>query len=129
MSREIVSGPDLPVHGPYSPAVRVGGLLFVSAQPGLDPATGAVPAGGVDAECRQALRNLERVLTAGGSGLALVARTTLLYTDPADLPAINAVYAEFFPADPPARSAAVVTLAAGRRLVVDAIAAVADGDR
>lgn len=127
MSREIVTGPDLPVQGPYSPAVRVGDLLFVSAQTGIDPATGAVPPGGVGAECRQALRNLERVLTAAGTTLRSLARTTLFYTDLDHLPAINQAYAEVFPADPPARSAALVGLAGGRRISIDAIAAVSGG--
>ncbi|WP_035841400.1 RidA family protein [Kitasatospora azatica] len=122
MSRDIVRSPDLPVHGPYSPAVRAGELLFVSAQTGLDPATGAVPEGGAAAECRQALANLAQVLAAAGSGLDQVVRTTLFYTDLADLPAINEVYAEVFAIDPPARSAAVVTLAGGRRVSIDAIA-------
>ncbi|WP_035805141.1 RidA family protein [Kitasatospora mediocidica] len=122
--RETVSSPGLPVHGPYSPAVRAGGLLFVSAQPGVDPATGTVPDGGAAAQCRQALRNLEHVLRVAGADLRDVVRTTVLYTDLADLPAINAAYAEAFPADPPARTAAVVGLAGGRLVSIDAIAAI-----
>jgi 2-iminobutanoate/2-iminopropanoate deaminase len=125
VNREAVNGPELPVHGPYSPAVRAGGLLFVSAQTGIDPATGTVPDGGAGAECRQALRNLARVLAAAGCGLADVVRTTLFYTDLADLPAVNEAYAEAFPDAPPARSAAIVGLAGGRRVSVDAIAVAA----
>jgi 2-iminobutanoate/2-iminopropanoate deaminase len=122
MPHETVHSTELPVHGPYSPAVRAGGLLFVSAQTGLDPASGAVPEGGAGAECRQALANLARVLAVAGSGLDQVVRTTLFYTDLADLPAINEAYARAFPADPPARSAAIVGLAGGRRVSIDAIA-------
>jgi 2-iminobutanoate/2-iminopropanoate deaminase len=123
MTRDTVHGPDLPVHGPYSPAVRAGGLLFVSAQTGLDPATGALPPGGAGPECRQALANLATVLAAAGRTLDAVVRTTLFYTDPADLPAVNEAYAAAFPSHPPARSAAVVGLAGGRRVSIDAIAA------
>lgn len=122
--REVVGSAELAVHGPYSPAVRAGELLFVSAQPGVDPGTGAVAGGGAGAQARQALRNVERVLAAAGAGLADVVRTTLFYTDLADLAAINDAYAQAFPLDPPARSAAVVGLAGGRLVSIDAIASV-----
>lgn len=120
--REIVDGADLPVHGPYAPAVRVGELLFVSAQAGVDPATGTVRAGGTEAQCRQAILNLERVLRAAGADLRAVVKTTVFYTDSDDLQAINRVYAETFPIDPPARAAAIVRLAGGRSISIDAIA-------
>ncbi|MGW7413190.1 RidA family protein [Streptomyces sp. NPDC054863] len=117
--------PDLPVLGPYSPATRVGGLLFVSAQTGVDPRTGTVREGPFESECRQAFANLERVLLVGGSSLALVAKVTVFYADPGQLTALNTVFADVFPQAPPARSAAVVTLAGGRRISVDAVAALA----
>jgi 2-iminobutanoate/2-iminopropanoate deaminase len=123
MSHEVVTGADLPpALGPYSPVVRVGNLLFLSAQAGVDPATGTVPEGGFEAECRQAFANLARALTASGSDLAHVVRTTVFYADVQDLPTLNKVYSEAFPANPPARSAAIVGLAGGRRVSVDAIA-------
>ncbi|WP_367049122.1 RidA family protein [Streptomyces sp. Je 1-332] len=112
----------MPVHGPYSPAVRVGDFLFVSAQSGVDPATGTVPADGAEAECRQALLNLERVLHAAGTDLRAVVKTTVFYSDPDDLPAINRVYAETFRVDPPARAAVIVRLAGGRSVSIEAIA-------
>jgi 2-iminobutanoate/2-iminopropanoate deaminase len=122
--REIISGPDLPRLGPYSPAVRVGQLIFVSAQAGVDPATGAVPAdGGFDAECRQAIANLATVLRAAGADLRDIVRTTVFYTDLANLPTINNVYADVFADEPPARSAALVGLPGGRLIAIDAIAA------
>jgi 2-iminobutanoate/2-iminopropanoate deaminase len=125
MSHEVVSGPDMPRPlGPYSPVVRVGNLLFLSAQTGLDQATGAVPDGGFEAECRQAFANLGKALRAAGSDLGHVVKTTILYADLADLPTVNRVYSDVFPADPPARSAAIVGLAGGRRISVDAIAVV-----
>ncbi|HET6215185.1 MAG TPA: Rid family hydrolase [Micromonosporaceae bacterium] len=126
MTHEVVTGADLPpALGPYSPVVRVDNLLFLSAQAGVDPATGTVPEGGFEAECRQAFANLARALSASGSDLAHVVRTTVFYADVQDLPVVNKIYAETFPTDPPARSAAIVGLAGGRRISVDAIAVVA----
>ncbi|MFI6444923.1 RidA family protein [Kitasatospora sp. NPDC050543] len=122
-----VTSPEIQVLGPYSPAVRVGGLVFLSAQTGVDPQTGAVPDGPFEAECRQAFTNLERVLRVADSRLDLVAKVTVLYTDLADLGTLNAVFAEVFPENPPARTAAVVTLPGGRRISVDAIAAAGPG--
>jgi 2-iminobutanoate/2-iminopropanoate deaminase len=123
VKREVVQSPDLPTPlGPYSPVVRADNLLFVSAQAGVDPATGKVPDGGISAECRQAVANLARALTAAGSDISKVMRITLFYTNLEDLPAINAVFAETFPTDPPARSAAIVGLAGGRSVSIDAIA-------
>jgi len=122
---EVISGADLPAFGPYSPAVRAGQLIFVAAQVGVDPDTGVPPASCAD-ECRQALRNLARVVERAGSDMRHVVRTTLLYTDFGDLPAINEVYAEVFPTDPPTRTSARVGLPGGRRIAIDAIAAVVD---
>lgn len=125
MKREVVQSPVLPKPlGPYSPVVRAGDLLFVYAQAGVDPATGKVPGGGITAECRQALANLGQALSAAGSDLSKTVRVTLFYTDLDDLPAINAVFAETFPAEPPARSAAIVGLAGGRSVSIDAIAVI-----
>lgn len=120
---DVISGDDLPVLGPYSPAVRAGGLVFVSAQAGIDPSTGDAPAtGGFEAECRQALTNLGRVLERAGSDLRHVVRTTVFYTDLADMPAINTTFADVFPVPAPARSSALVGLPGGRRISIDAIA-------
>jgi 2-iminobutanoate/2-iminopropanoate deaminase len=125
MYHEVVTSADMPrALGPYSPVVRAGNLLFLSAQTGLDQATGTIPDGGFDAECRQAFGNLRTALRAAGSDLDHVVKTTILYTDLADLPTVNKVYAEVFPTDPPARSAAIVGLAGGRRISVDAVAVV-----
>ena len=126
---DVISGDDLPVLGPYSPAVRAAGLVFVSAQAGIDPLTGDAPAtGGFEAECRQALTNLGRVLERAGSDLRHVVRTTVFYTDLADMPAINAAFADVFPAPRPARSSALVGLPGGRRISIDAIAVAAYPD-
>ncbi|MDT4991374.1 MAG: 2-iminobutanoate/2-iminopropanoate deaminase [Actinoplanes sp.] len=126
MAHEVVTNTDLPrPHGPYSPVVRVGEVLYLSAQAGVDPATGAVPDGGFDAECRQVFANIERALKASGSDLGHIVKTTVFYVDLQELPTINKVYADVFPHDPPARSAAIVGLAGGRRISIDAIAILA----
>ncbi|WP_067470372.1 RidA family protein [Nocardia amamiensis] len=125
MTNELVEGADLPITlGPYSPAVKVGDLVFVSGQAGVDPVTKQVPDGGFEAECRQAFSNLAKVLKSVDADLDHIVKTTVLYADPALLPVINAVYTETFPVNPPARTAAIVRLAGGRQITVDAIAVV-----
>lgn len=125
MAHEVVTHADLPRPlGPYSPVVRVGDVLYLSAQTGVDPATGAVPEGGFEAECRQVFANLQRALLASGSDLRHIVKTTAFYTDLQNLKTMNDVYADIFPQDPPARSAAIVGLAGGRRISIDAIATI-----
>jgi 2-iminobutanoate/2-iminopropanoate deaminase len=124
MTPETVSGAGLPTpNGHYSPAVKVGDLLFLSAQTGVDQATGKTPTGFGD-ECRQVFTNVETVLVACGSTLTDVVRAVVLYTDVAHLPEINAVFADVFPVAPPARTAAVVGLAGGRRISIEVTAVV-----
>jgi len=109
--------------GPYSQAVRVDRLIFTAGQIGLDPATGEMVAGGVEAQTRQVLGNLKRVLEAAGSGLEAVIKTTVFLQDMGDFAAMNAVYAEFFPAEPPARSTvAVAGLPKGALVEIEAVA-------
>lgn len=123
MHREVLSGGDLPkLLGHYSPVVKVGSLLFLSAQTGVDQATGKVPEGGFEAECRQVFVNIANVLAACGSGLENIVRASVLYTSLDDLPTINAVFAEALPKDPPARTAAIVGLAGGRRISIEVTA-------
>jgi 2-iminobutanoate/2-iminopropanoate deaminase len=90
--------------GPYSLGVKAGQLMFVSGQLGLDPGTGALVAGGVEAETRQALKNLKAILEAGGCSLNQVVKTTVFMQDINDFGRMNIVYAEFFTENPPARS-------------------------
>lgn len=94
--------------GPYSIAVKANGFVFTSGQLGIDPTTGALVEGGVEAETRQALLNLKAVLEAAGSGLDQVVKTTVFLRDMNDFSRMNAVYAQFFTQDPPARSAVQV---------------------
>lgn len=87
MDREVVTGPDLPSQiGPYSQAVRAGGFLFVSGQPGVDPSTGEAAGATFSEQARQAFANLDAVLRAGGSRPALVVNTTVLVADQGSFP-------------------------------------------
>ena len=117
--------------GPYSHGVRSGRWVFTSGTIGNDPATGKLVAGGVVAETRQALTNLGGTLRAGGTSLAQVLKTTVFLVDLGQFAAMNAVYAEFFPQDPPARSTIQVGgLPGGASVEIEAVAVVpeADGD-
>ena len=109
--------------GPYSQGISTDDLVFCSGQVGLDPATGELVAGGVEAQCERAIRNLEAVLDAGGCTLADVVKTTVFLVDIADFAAVNARYARFFPDPPPARSTfAVAALPKEARIEIEAIA-------
>jgi 2-iminobutanoate/2-iminopropanoate deaminase len=113
MDRHVVTGAELPPSiGPYSHAVRAGGFVFVSGQPGVDPATGAV-AESFGGQARQAFANLATVLRVAGSRPDLVVSTTVLVADQADFPELNTVFAGFFPTDPPARMTMQVPLPRG----------------
>jgi 2-iminobutanoate/2-iminopropanoate deaminase len=93
--------------GPYSQAVRVGDLLYTSGQVSLDPATGALVAGGIREQTERVIENLQAVLAAGGASLAQVFKTTVFLKDMGDFSAMNEVYARHFAGDgivSPARS-------------------------
>jgi 2-iminobutanoate/2-iminopropanoate deaminase len=114
--------------GPYSQAVRTGNMVFTAGQIGLDPATMEIVSGGVEAETRQVLNNLRQVLEAAGSGLTYVVKTTVFLRDMADFPKMNAIYADFFPENPPARSAVeVAALPKGVAVEIEAVALIAPG--
>jgi len=104
----------------------MGDVVYVSGQTGIDAASGAVPEGDFDAEARQAFANLRQVLEAAGSSPARVAKVTVWLSDAANFPTLNAVFGEFFPADPPARSTPIVALPRGLRISIEAIAGVGD---
>ena len=111
--------------GPYSQAIDSGaGLVFISGQLPIDPATGAFPEGGIQAQTRQSLTNAKAILEAAGLGLGNVVKTTVFLADMADFTAMNEVYAQFFTAPFPARSAvAVKTLPKGALVEIECIAA------
>jgi 2-iminobutanoate/2-iminopropanoate deaminase len=101
--------------------------VFSSGQLGLDPLSGAIVEGGIEAETRQALLNLKAVLEAGGSGLDQVVKTTVFLRDIAEFARMNAVYAEFFKENPPARSAIqVAALPKNGAVEIEAVALVPD---
>ena len=124
MRETITTGNAPAAIGPYSQAIRAAGLLFCSGQIPLDPATGKMVDGGIQAQTERVLLNLEAVLAAGGTTLASVVKTTVYMTDLADFPAMNAVYGRFFPQDPPARATIqAAKLPAGALVEIDAVAA------
>ncbi len=109
--------------GPYSQAVQIDTLVFTAGQIGLEPATMEIVPGGIEAQTRQALNNLSYVLEAAGSGLNYVVKTTVFLQSMNDFPVMNAIYAEYFPENPPARSTvAVAALPKGALVEVEAVA-------
>ena len=115
--------------GPYSQAVKAGGVLYCSGQIALDPLTGAmVGAGDVEAETRQVLSNLKAVLEAGGSSPSQVLRTTVFLADLADFALVNGIYAEGVGEGvSPARACVeVAALPKGARVEIDCIALAAE---
>ncbi|MBC7249437.1 MAG: RidA family protein [Anaerolineae bacterium] len=126
MSREVISTPKAPAAvGPYSQAIRVDNLVFTAGQVAIDPQQGKLIEGDVAAQTRQVLTNLSAVLEAAGSSLSQVLKTTVFLKDIHDFAAMNAVYAEFFPQNPPARSAVqVAALPLGALVEIEAVALV-----
>lgn len=110
--------------GPYSQAVQTGNMLFVSGQIPIDPATGAFAGEDIATQTRQSLTNISNILAAAGYSMNDVVKTTVLLADIADFAAMNAVYAEFFTENKPARAAfAVKDLPRGALVEIEAIAA------
>ena len=111
---------------PFSEAVRVGDVLYLSGSIGID-ATGALVPGGIEAETRQILTNIRDVLQRHGSSMDRVIKVTAMLADMAEWPAMNAMYAEHFPVNRPARSAFGTSgLALGARLELECVAMIAD---
>ena len=116
--------------GPYSQAVRSGSLLFLSGQVGLDPETGALVEGGVEAQARQALRNLEHVVREAGGAIGDIVKTTIFVVDLGDFAKVNQVYADFFGESRPARSTVEVSrLPLGAAVEIEAVAILKSGSR
>ena len=122
--RRVIRSDEAPAAiGPYSQAIVSGGLVWASGQIALDPETGLLLEGGIEAQTRRTLTNLKAVLEAGGSGLDRVLRATVYLADMADFAVFNQVYAEFFREDPPARACIEVSaLPKGARIEIDAVA-------
>lgn len=111
--------------GPYSQAIQVGNLVYTSGQLPIDPATGAFPEGGIKEQTRQSLLNVQAILAEAGLTMSQVVKTTVFLADMGDFADMNAVYADFFTAPYPARSAvAVKTLPKGALVEIEVVAAV-----
>jgi reactive intermediate/imine deaminase len=123
VEREVIRVPGSLEGLPFSSAVRVGNTLYLSGQIGTLPGTRELAPGGVAAETRQTLENIKRVLAHAGSSLDRVVKCTVFLTDIADYQAVNAVYQEYFPVDPPARSAMAGSgLALGAKVEIECLA-------
>ena len=116
--------PDAPAAiGPYAQAIRSGDLLFCSGQVPIDPRTGNLVAGDIEAQARQVMENLREVLLAGGATWESVVRATIYLTNLSDFAAVNRVYGEYVGPVPPARATVQVSaLPKGAAIEIDAIA-------
>ncbi len=124
MKRVIATDQAPSAIGPYSQALMVGNMLFVSGQLPLDPTTGEFPPGDIEKLTEQALQNIMSIVEAAGFEARDVVKTTCLLADLADFQRFNETYARFFPTEPPARETYQVTaLPRGARLEISAICA------
>lgn len=111
--------------GPYSAGIKTAHYIFTAGQLGIVPESGNIIEGGVEYETRQALINIQHILEEAGSSLRLVVKTTVFLRDMDDFPRMNAIYAEFFSEDPPARSTIqVAALPKASAVEIEAIALV-----
>jgi 2-iminobutanoate/2-iminopropanoate deaminase len=126
--REIIKTSNAPAAiGPYSQGIKTsaGKMIFTAGQIPLDPATGRLIEGDIAAQTRRALDNVKAILAASGAGLENVIKTTVFMADLGEFAAMNEVYAEYFSANPPARSTIEVkALPRGAKVEIDAIAVV-----
>jgi 2-iminobutanoate/2-iminopropanoate deaminase len=126
--RQPVTAPDAPnPAGPYSHAVRSGGMLYCSGQVPIDPGTGSIVDGSIGDQARQCLDNLTTVCAAAGATLSDAVRMAIYVTDISTFSQVNEVYAGYFPSDPPARTTiGVASLPGGAQIEMDAIVALPD---
>jgi 2-iminobutanoate/2-iminopropanoate deaminase len=129
MNRRVIKSNKAPAAlGPYSVAISTDRMVFTSGQIGLDPASGELVEGGIEGQTRQVLTNLKNVLEASGSSLESVVKTLVFLKDMGDFSKMNAIYGEFFPQDPPARSTvAVAGLPKGALVEIEVTALLIDG--
>jgi 2-iminobutanoate/2-iminopropanoate deaminase len=123
-TKEILATSEAPpAIGPYSQGIRFGNLIFASGSAGVDPETRKLVEGGIEAQTRQTLINLSKILESAGSSLSQVLKTTVFLEDMNEFARMNAVYAEFFDPDPPARSTIqAAALPLGAAVEIEAIA-------
>ena len=124
MKREVVHTDKVPpARVPLSQAIKAGDWIFASGQLGNDPKTGKLAEGGIGPETRQVCENLKAVLEAAGSSLARVVKVTIYMVDLNELMAMNQVFGEYFPVDPPARTTfECARLVANARVEIEAVA-------
>ena len=122
--RDVVSTKDAPqAIGPYSQAIKAGGFVFLSGQIAIDPATANVIQGDVAAQTERVLKNLSAILTAAGTSLERVVKTTVFLKNMSEFAAMNEVYGRFWKSAPPARSTVeVAKLPSGALVEIEAIA-------
>jgi 2-iminobutanoate/2-iminopropanoate deaminase len=109
--RKVVKSKKAPrPRGPYSPAIVSGGFVFVAGQAAINPETDEMELGDVQAETRRTLENIKAILEAAGSSLKDVVRVGVFLSDMKNFAAMNAVYKEYFPTDPPARTTVGVSM-------------------
>lgn len=113
MARDIIRTGDAPSSPIFSQAVRAGGLIFVSGQAPIDPATGKISAETIQEQTRQSLTNIQTILTAAGSSLDKIVSATVILVEESDFAGMNEEWARWFPADPPARQGAKLPISSG----------------
>ena len=123
--KQVINAPNARPGGVLSPAVRVGDVVFLSGALGTKPGGGGLADGGIEGQTRQALENIKASATLAGVTMADIAKCTVFLTDVANFQAMNGVYREFFPTDPPARTTVAVAglVVQGALIEVECIAA------
>lgn len=122
MKKNIIASSKFPVAGPYSAAVEVNDIIFISGQLPIDPSTGEIIKD-IKTATRQVLINIQTILEQAGLDMSNVVKTTIFLKNIADFPTVNEIYATFFPEEPPARSTVEVSaLPKGAPLEIEAIA-------
>lgn len=122
--KKIISTTDAPAAvGPYSQAVRVGSTIYCAGQIPLDPKSGQLVSGGIDAQAKRVMENISGILKAEGLTFENIAKTTIFLMDMADFQTVNEIYASYFKQAPPARSTVQVAgLPKGARVEIEVIA-------
>ena len=129
--KKIISTSDAPAAvGPYSQAVRVGSTIYCAGQIPLEPKSGQIVAGGIDAQTKRVMENIGAVLRAEGLTFENVAKTTIFLADLDDFQTVNEIYGSYFKQAPPARSTVqVAALPKGARVEIEVIAIAGGGDQ
>ncbi|MFN3226540.1 MAG: RidA family protein [Hyphomicrobiales bacterium] len=123
MKKQVIRHPEMPhPYGAYSTSVRAGDFLFISGQAGIVPATGQKAGEDFDTQARQAFENLKACLACSNASMDDVVKVITWLGDPAERAALNELFGEYFPIDPPARSTPIVELPMGLLLSVEATA-------